>query len=62
MRINNGIMQAKASLSSLNSFSVLIYLPHTLNRIMTAAKMVHHQHTSKVGLSARKARAGGGAE
>lgn len=60
MRQNSGMRHANASQSSLNSLSVLIYLPETRNKIMTAAKMVHHQQTNNVALSSRKERAGGG--
>lgn len=62
MRQKRGIMHPNASQSSLNSFSDRMYLPHTRNSIITAAKMVHHQHTSRVALSAWKVRAGGGSE
>ncbi len=55
-------MHPNANQSSLNSFSDRMYLPQTRNNIMTAAKMVHHQHTSRVALSAWNARAGGGGE
>ena len=55
-------MQANASQSSLNSFSVRIYLPQTRNSIITAAKIVHHQQTRRVGLSSPEDRAGGGDE
>jgi hypothetical protein len=51
MRISRGIKQAKAILSSMNNFSVRMYLPATLKRMMVAANAVHHQHTSNVGLS-----------
>jgi hypothetical protein len=62
MRISNGIKHAKASQSSLNNFSVRIYRPVTRNMITVAAKEVHHQQTSNVGLSSRNARDGGADE
>jgi hypothetical protein len=49
--VNSGMRHANASQSSLNNFSVLMYLPHTLNIMITAEKHVHHQQTSSVGLS-----------
>ena len=60
IRMNKGMRHANASQSSLNNFSVRIYLPHTRNRMMTAAKHVHHQHTSNVALLSRNGRTGGG--
>lgn len=62
MRMKSGISVAKASQSSLNSFSDRMNLPVTRKRIMTAAKHVHHQQTRRVALSSRKVRAGGGGE
>jgi hypothetical protein len=55
-------MLAKANQSSLNNFSDRMYLPQTRNIIITAAKHVHHQQTSKVALSWWEDRAGGGDE
>lgn len=60
--MNSGIIHANANQSSLNNFSVLIYLPQTRNKMITAAKIVHHQHTSSVGLFELKVLAGGGFE
>jgi hypothetical protein len=60
--MNNGIMHANASQSSLNNFSVRMYRPHIRNTIITAANIVHHQHTRRVALSSRKERMGGGEE
>jgi hypothetical protein len=60
MRPKSGMRHANANQSSLNSLSVRMYLPQTRNIITTAAKIVHHQHTSSVALSSRKVRAGGG--
>jgi len=37
-----------------------MYRPQTRKSIITAAKIVHHQHTSSVALSSRNDRAGGG--
>lgn len=62
MRQRSGIMLAKANQSSLNNFSDRMYLPQTRNIIITAAKHVHHQQTSKVALSWWEDRAGGGDE
>lgn len=62
MRISNGIKHAKASQSSLNNFSVRIYRPVTRNIITVAAKEVHHQQTSNVGLLSENVRDGGAAE
>jgi hypothetical protein len=62
MRQKSGIMHPNANKSSLNNFSDRMYLPQTRNKIITAAKMVHHQDTSSVALSAWNVRAGGGEE
>lgn len=62
MRMKRGINVAKANQSSLNSFSERMNLPQTRNRMMTAAKQVHHQQTRRVGRSASEVRAGGGEE
>jgi hypothetical protein len=51
-----------AVLSSLNNFSVRINRPTTLSAMITAQKLVIHQHTSKVGLSSLNRCNGGGSE
>lgn len=62
MRRNKGMSAKAAVLSSLNSFSVRMKRPTTLSAMITAQKLVIHQHTSSVGLSSLKGCSGGGSE
>jgi len=60
IRSMSGMMLQAMILSSRNKRSVRIYRPLSRTRMMAREKPVHHQLTSKVGLSSTLVVAGGG--
>lgn len=48
---SKGMILNAMILSSMNSFSVLMYLPDNRTRMITSANPVHHHDTRRVGLS-----------